>query len=130
MHKIGQRVGLLGPLLKSGLALMKNVFKPLAKGLLIPLGLTAAAASATDRAIHEKVLQSCTIKLIISNNEMNHIINITNPNPGGLLGVRFEVGGRVGGKITPCLKLVRIMIENWNLVRKYRSICSFGKFSF
>ena len=115
MNKIGQRVGclarLLGPLLKSGLALMKNVFKPLAKRLLIPLGLTAVAA-ATDRAIHEKVFQSCTIKLIISNNEMNHIINIINPNPGGFLGVGFELRWGVGGKITPCVKLVRIMIEN------------------
>ena len=31
---------LLGPLLKTGLPLIKNVIKPLAKGLLIPLGLT------------------------------------------------------------------------------------------
>ena len=34
---------LLGPLLKTGLFLMKNVIQPLAKGFLIPLGLTAAA---------------------------------------------------------------------------------------
>ena len=32
------------------------------------------------------------------------------------LGVHFEVGG--GGKITPCLKLVRIMLETSNLARK------------
>ena len=32
---------LLSPLLKTGLALMKNVIKPLAKSFLIPLGLTA-----------------------------------------------------------------------------------------
>ena len=31
---------LLGPLLKTGLPLMENVIKPLAKGSLIPLGLT------------------------------------------------------------------------------------------
>ena len=31
---------LLSPLLKTGLPLIKNVIKPLAKGLLIPLGLT------------------------------------------------------------------------------------------
>ena len=46
-HKIGQLGGLLdrhlGPLLKTGLLLMKNVLKPLAKSVLIPLGLTAAA---------------------------------------------------------------------------------------
>ena len=44
---------LLGPLLKTGLPLIKNVIKPLAKSHLIPLGLTAAA-SATDAGIHKK----------------------------------------------------------------------------
>ena len=34
---------LLGPLLKTGLPLIKNVIKPLAKSVLIPSGLTAAA---------------------------------------------------------------------------------------
>ena len=43
---------LLGPLLKTGLPLMKNVIKPLAKSVLIPLGLTAAA-SAADAGIHK-----------------------------------------------------------------------------
>ena len=36
---------------------MKNVLKPLAKSVLIPLGLTAAA-SATDAAIHKKMFES------------------------------------------------------------------------
>ena len=40
----------LGPLLKTGLPLIKNVIKPLAKSVLIPLGLTAAA-SAVDAGI-------------------------------------------------------------------------------
>ena len=44
---------LLGPSLKTGLSLIKNVIKPLAKSVLIPLGLTAAA-SATDAGIHKK----------------------------------------------------------------------------
>ena len=44
---------LLGPLLKTVLPLIRNVIKPLAKGVLIPLGLTAAA-SAADAAIHKK----------------------------------------------------------------------------
>ena len=44
---------LLGPLLKTGLPLMKNVIKSLAKSVLIPLGLTAAA-SAADTGIHKK----------------------------------------------------------------------------
>ena len=37
---------LLGPLLKKGLPLIKNVIKPIAKNVLIPLGLTAAASAA------------------------------------------------------------------------------------
>ena len=47
---------LLGPLFKKGLPLMKNVIKPLAKSVLIPLGLTAAAAAA-DTGIHKKNLR-------------------------------------------------------------------------
>ena len=43
---------LLGPLLKTGLPLMKNVIKSLAKSVLIPLELTAAA-SAADARIHK-----------------------------------------------------------------------------
>ena len=44
---------LLGPLLKTGLRLIKNVIKPLVKSVLIPLGLTAAA-SAADVGIYKK----------------------------------------------------------------------------
>ena len=44
---------LLGPLLKTGLPLIKNVIKPLAKSVLIPLGLKAAA-SAADAGIQKK----------------------------------------------------------------------------
>ena len=43
---------LLGPLLKTGLLLAKNIIKPLTKSLLISLGLTAAA-SAADARIHK-----------------------------------------------------------------------------
>ena len=44
-----------GPLLKTGLPLMKNVTKPLAKSVLVPLGLTATALAA-DAGIHKKFL--------------------------------------------------------------------------
>ena len=44
---------LLGPLLKTGLPLIKNVVKLLAKSVLIPFGLTAAA-SAADTGMHKK----------------------------------------------------------------------------
>ena len=45
--------GLLSPLLKTGLPLIRNVIKPLAKSVLVPLGLNAAA-SAADVGIHKK----------------------------------------------------------------------------
>ena len=66
---------LLGPLLKTGLPLIKHVIKPLAKSVLIPLGLTAAV-SAADAAIHKKILGSGNTTLIMSNNEMGDIIRI------------------------------------------------------
>ena len=44
---------LLGPVLKIGFPLIKNEIKPLAKNVLIPLGLTAAA-SAADTGMHKK----------------------------------------------------------------------------
>ena len=57
LSKIIQSGGFLGrllsPLLKIGLPLIKNVLKPLAKIILIPLGLTAAALP-TDTGIHKK----------------------------------------------------------------------------
>ena len=68
---------LLGPLLKTGLPLMKSVIKPLAKSVLIPLRLTAAA-SAVDAGIHKKILGSGynNTTLIISNDEMDEILKI------------------------------------------------------
>ena len=53
MIKSGGFLGkLLGPLLKTGLPLIKNVITPLAKSILSPLGLTEAAAAA-DAGIHK-----------------------------------------------------------------------------
>ena len=79
LHKIVQSGGFLGrplgPLLKTGLLLIGNVHKPLAKSVLIPLGLTAAA-SATDTAIHKRMFGSGFTTLIISNDEMNDIMKI------------------------------------------------------
>ena len=72
---------LLGPILKTGLPLIGNVLKPFAKSVLMPLGLTAAAAAAaaaaaTDIAVHKKMFVSGATTLIISNEEMNDIIEI------------------------------------------------------
>ena len=62
--------------------LARNILKQLAKSVLIPLGLTAVA-SATDAAIHKEMfglgrpwdLALRMTTLIISNEEMNDIIN-------------------------------------------------------
>ena len=77
LHKIWQSWGflgwLLGPLLKHGLSLIGNVIKPLAKSVLITLGLTA---SAVDVAIHTKILGSGNTTSIILHKEMNDIMKI------------------------------------------------------
>ena len=53
ISKIGGFLGrLLGPLLRTGLPLIRNVIKPLAKSILISLQLTTAA-SAADAGIHK-----------------------------------------------------------------------------
>ena len=66
---------LLGPLQQTGLPLMKNVIQPLAKSVLIPLGLTAAA-SATGSGIYKKILGYGTTTLITSNDKMEDIVKI------------------------------------------------------
>ena len=55
---------------------MENVLKLLARNDLIPL---IAVASATDAAIYQKIFESGTRKLIVSNEEMNEIIKIVKP---------------------------------------------------
>ena len=96
MVQLGGFLGrLLGPLLKTGLPLMKNIIKPLPQSVLTQLGLTVAALAA-NTGIHKKFLESDrrlssssasphhpsdsvshnnTI-LIISNDEMEDIIKI------------------------------------------------------
>ena len=64
---------LLGPLLKTGLPLLKSVIKPL--GL---LGLTAAS-SAIDAGFQKKIYESGTTTLVITNEQMNDIIKIVQP---------------------------------------------------
>ena len=77
MHKIGKSGGflsrLLGPLLKTGLPLMENVLKTISQKRLIPLGLPAAA-STTDTAILKKIFGPGMTTLIISNEEINDIM--------------------------------------------------------
>ena len=59
----------------AGLPLMKSVPKPLAKGVLLPLGLPSGM-SAADAAIQNKVYAAGTTGLIIPNKEMEEIIKI------------------------------------------------------
>ena len=81
---------LLGPLVKTGLPW--NVLKPLAKSVLILLGLIAAA-SATDVAIQKKIHGSGTKKLIILIEEMGDIMKIIKSleNSGLLIEVVSEI---------------------------------------
>ena len=78
LQNIGQSGGfsarLLGPVLKSVFPLIGNVLRPLAKSVLMPLGL--AAAPATDAAIRKKKFGSGMTALIISNEEMNDTMKI------------------------------------------------------
>ena len=78
MIQSGRFLGrLLGPLLKTGLPLIKSVIIPLVKSVLLPLGLTAAA-SAADAGIHKKILGfgHNNTTLIISNDEMDNTLKI------------------------------------------------------
>ena len=79
IDKLIQSCGFLGkifsPLLKTGLPLIENIIKPLAKSVLILLGLTAAAWAA-DAGIHKKILGSRNTTLNISNEEKNDIIKV------------------------------------------------------
>ena len=65
----------LGPLLTTRLPLIKNVLKPLAKTVLIPLVLIAAA-SATDAGINKKMFGSGMTTLLISHEEINDIMKL------------------------------------------------------
>ena len=98
MIQSGRFLGkLLGPLLKSGLPLMKSVITPLVKSVLIPLGLTAAALAA-DAGLHKRILGSGNATLIISNKDIEDLIKIVkSPEDSGLLlkGVTESVQDKV-----------------------------------
>ena len=109
MIQSGRFLGkVLGPLLKAGLPLIKNVITPLAKIVLIPLGLTAAA-SAANAGIHKKILGSGGhTTLIISNKYIEDLIKIVKSlEDSGLLlkgvTVQNEVTGQKGGFLSMLL---------------------------
>ena len=100
---------LLGPLLKTELPLISDVIKPLAKSVLIPLGLTAAA-SAADVGIHKKILGWGNTTLVISNKDMEDLIKIVKSlEDSGLLlkgvteSVQNEVKEQKGGFLSMLL---------------------------
>ena len=70
ISKIIQSGGFLGSLLSKLAGPLMKVAIPLAKNVLAPLGITAAA-SALDAGIQKKIHGSGTTTLIISNEEMN-----------------------------------------------------------
>ena len=75
INKIIQSGGFLGSLLSKLVGPLMKVAVPLAKNVLAPLGITAAA-SAIDAGIQKKIHGSGTTTLIISNEEMNDIMKI------------------------------------------------------
>ena len=75
ISKIIQSGGFLGSLLSKLAGPLMKVAVPLAKNILAPLGVTAAA-SAIDAGIQKKMYGSRTTTLIISNIEMNDIMKI------------------------------------------------------
>ena len=75
ISKIIQSGGSLGSLLNKLAGPLMNAAIPLAKNVLAPLGI-AAAASAIDAEIQKKIHGSGTTTLIISNKEMNDIMKI------------------------------------------------------
>ena len=101
---------LLGPLLKTGLPLIKSVINQLVKSVLIPLGL-AAVASAADAGIHKKILGSGGhTTLIMSNKDMEDLTKIVKSLEGsGLLlkrvteSVENEIKGQKGGFLSMLL---------------------------
>ena len=75
ISKIIQSGGFLGPLLSKLVGPLMKVTVPLAKNVLAPLGITAAA-SALDAGIQKKVHESGKTTLIISNEEINDVMKI------------------------------------------------------
>ena len=78
IYKITQSGGFLGSLLSKLAGPLMNLAFPLAKNILAPLRITAAA-SAINSGIQKKTHGSETATLIISNEEINDIMKMTQP---------------------------------------------------
>ena len=75
ISKIIQSGGFLGSLLSTIAGSLMKVAIPLAKNVLAPIGITAAA-SAIDAGFQKKIRGSGSTTLIISNEEINDIMKI------------------------------------------------------
>ena len=73
----GGFLNFLRPLMTTGLPLMKNVLNPLSKSVLLLLGLSTGK-SAADAVIQKKIYRSRSATLIISNEEMEGIMSLSN----------------------------------------------------
>ena len=122
MHKIKQSGGflrrILGPLLKTGLPLIGNALKPLAKSVLMPLQLTAAA-SAVDATIHNKMFghYKC-LNIIYGIKKYFDIIKISKTlEESGIL--IKDVSQIIEAKEQQWRKRTKRMIY-WNVIRHFR----------
>ena len=75
ISRIIQSGGFLGSLLSKLAGPLINIAVPLARNILAPLGITAAA-KAIDAGIKKKMHGSGTTTLVISNEEMNNVMKI------------------------------------------------------
>ena len=116
LQKIRQHRGflgrILGPLLKTGLPLIGNALKPIAKSVLIPLGLTATALT-TNAANHSKRFGSGFTTVIISNEEMNDIMKIVKTLERSVLSIK-------GVRKTITMKQKKRKRISWNVINGFR----------
>ena len=112
----------LGPLIKVGWPLTKNILKPLANSALIPLGLTTAA-SVTNAGIQNKNHGFWMTALIISNKEMKDTMKIVKSLEefGSLIKdfnekIEIEAKEQKGGFLGMLLGIVCSTIP-WNLLK-------------
>ena len=73
----GGFLNFIRPLMTARLPLIKNVLNPLSKSVLLLLGLSAGK-SAADAVIQKKIYSSRSAALIISNEEMEDIMSLSN----------------------------------------------------
>ena len=69
--------------MRAGLLLMKIVFTPLARNVLLPLGVTTAT-SAIDPSVQKKIYELDKTTMTVSKKIKNYIMKIVSPKQSGL----------------------------------------------